>query len=325
MKPRRVLGFVSLLGPWLVLAAVVALVWPVQFGGSTGFAIVSGKSMERTYHTGDLVITKKRSSYKLGQVIVYAIPGTDTGHGRQVVHRLRTRLPDGKLLAQGDNNRTVDPWTITEDDIVGSKWLMIPKGGLFLGFLRSPAAAAMLIGGLVMWVVWPRKDDDEEDSEEETKSVPVALDRPQAFVGSTSRSEALSTVGRRTHWLDDDGITDVSREPELSSSGASTLHWLDDDGISDVWVSLRGRAAALVAELSESAELADDVGAIDDGTRLDEVPTDDDTDDWLSDANLIRAFASVGEAVPGMLRPAPLSSPVRLLPRESEVVRVPEV
>lgn len=207
----RIGDFLAAFGPWIILAGVVCALWPVQFGGSTSFSIVSGRSMERTYHTGDLVITKRRSTYNVGDIVVYRIPGSDTGHGREVVHRLHTRLPDGTFLAQGDNNRTVDPWTITNVDIVGSKWLMIPRGGLFLGFLRSPMAASMVIGGLVAWAAWPRRNEAEPNGR-----VPVAAAgaSPAPRIAQVAVVAEVAAVGQRfeLHWLDDDGIPDVSEE-----------------------------------------------------------------------------------------------------------------
>lgn len=222
-------SFLAGLLPWLLLAGLLALMWPVRFGGSTDFIIVSGRSMERTYHTGDLVITKKRSSYAIGDVIVYRIPGAGAGGGREVVHRLHQRLPDGRFLAKGDNNRTPDPWPITQEDIVGSKWLMVAKGGMFLGFLRSILMLAVLFGVLVSWVFWPRQDGAPDGEEQNGRAAPRPEDAPES--------------AHEPHWLDDDAIV-ADWETLLAPRAMPTanhssvpvmLHWLDDDGIPDVW------------------------------------------------------------------------------------------
>ena len=246
-------SFLAGLLPWLLLAGLLALMWPVRFGGTTNFIIVSGRSMERTYHTGDLVITKKRSSYAVGDVVVYRIPGAGAGAGREIVHRLHERLPDGRFLVRGDNNRTNDPWVITTDDIVGSKWLMVAKGGVFLGFLRSIIMLAFLFGVLVAWVFWPTEDH--------------ALD-----VETTGeRLEPRPEPAHEPHWLDDDAIVadwetllaprsmpiverpsastapkgprvpTASKGPRVPtastrSTAPATPHWLDDDGIPDIWM-----------------------------------------------------------------------------------------
>ena len=205
--------------PWLILAGILAAIWPVRFGGSTSFMIVSGHSMEPTYHTGDLVITKARPSYSIGEVVVYKVPGSGAASGREVVHRLHEVLPDGKLLAKGDNNRTSDPWAISPSDIVGSKWAMLPKGGMILGFLRSILMLSVLFGVLVGWVFWPRQEEDEP-----------------AVVGA-----APATVLHEPHWLDDDAIIadwDTLLAPPSSQPSSPPIHaahWLDDDGVDDVW------------------------------------------------------------------------------------------
>lgn len=224
-------SFLAGLVPWLLLAGLLASMWPVRFGGTTNFIIVSGRSMERKYHTGDLVITKKRSSYRVGEVVVYRIPGAGAGAGREIVHRLHERLPDGRFLASGDNNRTPDPWPITSNDIVGSEWLMVAKGGVFLGFLRSILMLAVLFGVLVAWVFWPR-EDPVPDGEEVTG-------------GAVGGRLAPSPVpAHEPHWLDDDAIVadwDTLLAPRATpireqSAVRSPLHWLDDDGIPDVWI-----------------------------------------------------------------------------------------
>ena len=273
-RPRRTLSqrFVEIfpiVAPWLVLAAVIAFLWPVQFGGVTSFSIVSGKSMERTYHTGDLVITKVRPAYKIGEIVVYKIPGTDTGHGREVVHRLHSRLPDGKLLAQGDNNTTVDPWTITDADIVGAKWLMIPKAGVFLGFLRSPAAVAILIGALVMWVAWPQRDEDDPD------------------VTAVTAVTTVTTVTADVDDVDDTAVVahvaHVAEVPD-SPAGVAPWHWLDDDGIPDASGPSRPPSPPVAPQ---TIELVRDV----DSTRAGEVAGEmDEIDDWLADARIEAEF-----------------------------------
>ena len=234
--------------PWLILAGLLALMWPVRFGGTTNFIIVSGRSMERTYHTGDLVITKKRSSYAIGEVIVYRIPGAGAGAGREVVHRLHQRLPDGRFLAKGDNNRTPDPWPITGKDIVGSKWLMVAKGGVFLGFLRSILRLAVLFGVLVAWVFWPREDGASEGEAAGAFPAPppvpahephwldddaILADWETLLAPRAMPTREQSAVPGPLHWLDDD-CDDGIRVERQTVPGP--LHWLDDDGIPDVWI-----------------------------------------------------------------------------------------
>ncbi len=220
-RAERTWNQIAIWFPWLILAGLLAVIWPVRFGGSTSFMIVSGHSMEPTYHTGDLVITKARPAYRVGEIVVYEVPGDGAAAGREVVHRLYKVQPDGKFLAKGDNNRTADPWPITPRDIVGSKWVTLPKGGLILGFLRSILMLAVLFGVLVGWVFWPREDEEEE-----------------ARVGGVTAAARV----HEPHWLDDDAIIadwDTLLAPPTSTPPSPepvhASHWLDDDGVDDVW------------------------------------------------------------------------------------------
>jgi signal peptidase len=73
---------------WVTLLGGVLTAWPVQFGGPTGYTIVSGHSMEPVYHPGDLLITRSQQHYQPGQIVVYTIPAGAPAAGFHVVHRL---------------------------------------------------------------------------------------------------------------------------------------------------------------------------------------------------------------------------------------------
>jgi signal peptidase len=162
------IGTCSAAAPWAILLGLFWLVLPIQLGGDTGFTVVSGRSMEPTYHTGDMIITKRASSYRPGDVVVYTIPH-GVGAGRDIVHRIKQRMPDGMWMLQGDNNRSGDPWLISDRHIQGRLWLMIPQGARIVNFFRSVAALALAIGVLVAWVFWPgaepREDGHDDDDD----------------------------------------------------------------------------------------------------------------------------------------------------------------
>lgn len=148
----------------MVLAGVLAVFWPMDLGGSTGFSVVSGSSMEPTFHTGDLVITKRAASYEPGQVVVYRIP-YGAGAGKEIIHRIHRRLPDGRFAMQGDNNSSGDPWFISASDIRGRQFLLVPQGIRVVSLFRSVLALALLIGGLVTWALWPARSREEEQAD----------------------------------------------------------------------------------------------------------------------------------------------------------------
>src|SRR5215831_17838445 len=73
---RRVTASSALNAIGLALAIAALVGWalflrPQSLGGPAGYVLVSGKSMLPRYHTGDLVLVERRSSYHLGEVIAY--------------------------------------------------------------------------------------------------------------------------------------------------------------------------------------------------------------------------------------------------------------
>ena len=113
--PRRLLGAVTSL-TWILGALAVGwLLWPSSLGGCTTLTIVSGHSMEPTYYTGDLVVSRC-GPVDVGDVIVYNPPNVG---GARVIHRIIDGDASGWIV-QGDNNDFVDPWQPTEENILGS-------------------------------------------------------------------------------------------------------------------------------------------------------------------------------------------------------------
>jgi signal peptidase len=121
----------ELIGPspglLVALAFVVAVFWFNT--GITGYqpTIVHGKSMEPTYHTGDLVITKDvdTDSLIVGDVIVFSVGS------RNVVHRIiEVRVTDTSrvFITQGDNNDVPDD-EVHPATVIGKVNVVIPKIG----------------------------------------------------------------------------------------------------------------------------------------------------------------------------------------------------
>ena len=96
---------------WIYLA-------PTQIGGSTSYVITHGISMEPLFHTGDLVLVRPESNYKVGQVAAYHSTLLDT----VVLHRI-IRIEQGHYFFKGDNNSFIDPTHPTRALLIGSMWL----------------------------------------------------------------------------------------------------------------------------------------------------------------------------------------------------------
>jgi signal peptidase I len=173
--PRR-------LGQWLGWGATLAVVaaWfllfrPVGLGGPAAFVTVEGVSMVPTYHSGDLVITHKESSYRVGQVIAYRIPAGQVAAGHIVIHRIVGGNGTTGLIAQGDANSFTDMWHPKTADVIGTPYLLIPNGGRTLFFLRQPFVTATLAALLALWMVLgtnERKGRRPKSSSEDSENGP---------------------------------------------------------------------------------------------------------------------------------------------------------
>lgn len=136
---------------------------PNDFGGQTGYVVVSGHSMDPTYATGDLLITRSEE-INLGDVIVYKVKEGELGSGMLVVHRVVGGDPSG-WITQGDNNSSTDPWRPTGDEIIGAVKVHLPKAGFVLNFARSPLFIALLGSVFVGSLVWPDKKERAQERE----------------------------------------------------------------------------------------------------------------------------------------------------------------
>jgi signal peptidase len=149
MMPRRLgplaLGLVALAAWWLLLR-------PVSLGGGTSYVVIRGDSMLPVYNTGDLVVLRGASSYKVGDIVGYHVPKGELGEGLLVVHRIVGGDATSGYVLQGDNNPAPDPWQPTVDLIDGTPWVAIPAVGRLIAFLHQPAALAALAVSLV--VTW---------------------------------------------------------------------------------------------------------------------------------------------------------------------------
>lgn len=183
-KKRTVFGVIRLATSLLMTAAMIFFMWPPAWGGFFTVAIVSGESMEPTYHTGDVVVAvKSLSGYQVGDVIVYTVD--QDGIKGNVVHRISAELPNGNFITQGDNKPSPDPWEVPPSWIKGEVKSMVPQGAQILLIVRSPVFLAIICGLLVTAALWPRKKEEDEPTE-----VAAACDEPDASGESGADSQA---------------------------------------------------------------------------------------------------------------------------------------
>lgn len=82
---------------------------------SSAIRIHIGPSMSPTLRPGDQIVVVPYDGWKArrGDVIVFRGPG-----GQQIAHRA-VRVESQGIRTRGDNNRDMDPWTLSPEDILG--------------------------------------------------------------------------------------------------------------------------------------------------------------------------------------------------------------
>jgi len=171
---RSLPRLVNALGFALAVAAVVfwaMFLRPQSLGGPAGYVLVSGKSMLPLYHTGDLVLVERQSSYHVGDVIAYHVPKGDPMAGAQVIHRIVGGDAKHGFLVQGDNRTAPDVWRPKQQDIVGAKALRIPNAVFVLRYLRSPLLLGLIAACFVFVTMLTRTDPDEPEPPAKLKVV----------------------------------------------------------------------------------------------------------------------------------------------------------
>jgi signal peptidase len=156
---------------WYLAAFVVAMAWsftlrPQSLGGPAGYVMVRGISMQPTYHTSDLVITRPRSSYAKGDIVAYRVPKGDVGAGMVVIHRIIGGSGRTGYVLQGDNNPAPDDWRPKSGDIVGKTWILGPQAGKVLLLLHAPIALASVAAGVAIAIVAVPESGTESGGEE---------------------------------------------------------------------------------------------------------------------------------------------------------------
>lgn len=117
----------------VALAALALFLWPTQLGGWTSYAVVSGTSMEPGLSTGDLVLTRARSDYRVGDAVLYESDVL----GRQVLHRI-VASEGGRYTFRGDNRDRNDPEQLPGSAILGALWVTVPWVGSAVTWLGEP-------------------------------------------------------------------------------------------------------------------------------------------------------------------------------------------
>lgn len=184
-----------------VLVLALLALWfftlaPVAMKGPTGYIEVVGHSMDGTYRTGDLVLTRKQDTYAKGDIVAFRV-GRD-GEGGQVIHRVIGGNGTKGYRMQGDNNPDPDPWRPTDADVVGKAWLHLDQKAWLLHLPRNPTFAGVAAGLATLLVLGldarPRRSRADA-SDATTTSTPARTGGP-ALV-PTARAEGAAVPRQR--------------------------------------------------------------------------------------------------------------------------------
>ncbi len=128
---------------FLVVGLVVVWIFlaPTKIGGQASYVMIDGKSMEPKFHTGDLALVRKATSYQVGDIVTY----WNDSMGAFTIHRI-IDIKQDRFILKGDNNSWVDPVQPTSEDIIGKLWIHLPKIGKQLEWLRLPIHFALIVG-----------------------------------------------------------------------------------------------------------------------------------------------------------------------------------
>ncbi len=125
----------------------------------TPFMVVTSESMEPVLSIGDMIYVKgvAPADIQVGDVITFKPPATYI-QGTLVTHRVvEVNYDSNEVLfrTKGDNNPSIDPWTVKSFDVIGVQKAMLPAiGGYFL-YMRTPAGLATIGVVLALYLFWP--------------------------------------------------------------------------------------------------------------------------------------------------------------------------
>jgi signal peptidase len=114
-----------------------------------------------------MILVRRHSSYKIGDIIAYKVPKGDAMAGAQVIHRIVGGDATHGFVVQGDNRTAPDVWRPKNGDIVGAAALQIPQAVVVLQYLRSPVLLGLLAASFVFVFFLTSGKTEEKEQEED--------------------------------------------------------------------------------------------------------------------------------------------------------------
>ncbi len=178
-RHRRLLGNVAVLA---FLAGWFVTLAPTTVHGPAAYVEVIGHSMDGTYRTGDLIITRTQDTYAEGNIVAFRANDA----GGQVIHRIIGGDGVSGYTTQGDNNPYPDPWHPTDDQVVGKAWVRLAGKAWLMHLPRQPWFAGLSAGLVTLlvlgWDARPRRR-----REDDLDAVPASQPQPEPVTGGRHR------------------------------------------------------------------------------------------------------------------------------------------
>lgn len=126
----------------LIILAVFFLLSQLNLPGNYHVFLVQSGSMSPALKTGDVVIIKPVSLYKVNDIITF-----NSQQNFTVTHRI-AQVNNDSFITKGDANPVADQNTVYTSDILGKVFFTIPKIGYFIMFVKS-------LPGLIILIIIP--------------------------------------------------------------------------------------------------------------------------------------------------------------------------
>ena len=145
---------------------LVALIMETYIGAAymsnnfTPFMVIISDSMEPVLHVGDMIYVKgvAANDIKVGDVITFNPPTAYLQNSPLITHRVVAIQYDSNEISfrtQGDNNPSVDPWTVKSSAVVGRQEASFAGVGNYFLWMRTPAGIAIIGVVMVLYLFWP--------------------------------------------------------------------------------------------------------------------------------------------------------------------------
>ena len=215
----------TLLSAYFVLMASAGVTSP--------FVIVSGSSMEPTYHSGDLLLVRSvaPASISEGDIVVFHTPrkGVSMGLPPRIAHRVVGIQPVNGMLGYrttGDNSDQ-DSFVVPSNLLIGAVRTNLGPIGKVLAVISNVKLLLVIglplaLAGAVFWLL--TRADEEQDEEHDQ---PIPGSRQTAVAGTGSRSGA-SFIAPYDNRKSDRAVGDVKKWLLTSRPSSEVRKSFDD-------------------------------------------------------------------------------------------------